>query len=427
MWLVRPDIAARIEQAYKNGTAPTAAQQEAYAAEVESQIKAAGPRNLRIADGVAEIRVEGVLTPRPDLMARWFGDGNTTYSEIIAALAQADADHNVKRISLFVDSPGGRVKGMFDAMEALRQTRTQVAVRTACACSAAYGLAATAGPIVAVNEATEIGSIGVAVSLASFSGVEVIDITSTNAPNKRPDPKTEEGRAVIRKNLDDIHDLFVKSIAEGRGVKPADVNANYGRGAVLLAAEAKKLGMIDGYVRPSKARAESQTEPDGSGSGNPAPTAAAVAAQETPKAKTARKTKTMDKATLKAEHPDTYASIFEDGKEAGIKEGEKLGESKERDRVTAHLTYGKECGAMDIAQKAIEEGASANSQALVAKYMTANRNNAALGARAQDDQVVGDAVDGRAGGGGEAPTKDVGDVLADRLEARRGKGEETAA
>ena len=160
---------------------------------------------------------------------------------------------------------------------------------------------------------------------------------------------TEEGRAVIREELDALHDLFVESIAEGRGVSADNVNAKFGEGATLLAGEALKRGMIDS-ITTKQATANS--------GGNQ------------------QEAKSMDLQTLKAQHPDVYAAAAQEGV------------NQERDRVGAHLTMGKASGDMETAISAVEDG-SAMTATLQAKYMAAGMNRADVQARQDDDAEAG--------------------------------------
>ncbi|MGC4088414.1 MAG: hypothetical protein QM756_11060 [Polyangiaceae bacterium] len=143
-WLLRGDVAQELQASIRSGARPTAAQR----AEFASRQAAAGsaPRNLRIAGDVAEIRVEGLLTQRADFLAMFFGFANTTYSAIAEAFAIAGADPNVKRVSLSVDSPGGTVAGLFDALAAIESFSKPISVIAEQACSAAYSDRRVSGP-----------------------------------------------------------------------------------------------------------------------------------------------------------------------------------------------------------------------------------------------------------------------------------------
>jgi ClpP class serine protease len=199
---------------------------------------------MSIAGETADISIKGVLTAEPNFMAMIFGGGNTTYSDIIAAIASAEQNDSIKNIVLSVDSPGGQIAGLFNAVNAIASAEKPVkAVVSNQAASAAFALIAQADEIVAANEATSVGSVGIRVDMEVDD--DVVVITSSEAPKKAPDVKTESGVAVVREQLDAFHDIFASSIAKGRGITTEKVNSDFGRGAMVLAGEAVKRGMID--------------------------------------------------------------------------------------------------------------------------------------------------------------------------------------
>jgi ClpP class serine protease len=241
-WLLQTEVADDFRRFCKTLGRPSTADLEQFTART---IAASGgaPRNLHVAGDVAEIRIEGILTPRLDLFAMLFGVGNTAYSDIQAALAHAAASPAVQRVEFVIDSPGGTVAGLFETLAALEAVGKPVSARASLAASAAYAIASKAGTIEAVTPASQFGSIGVLATF--FVDDETVEIASTNAPNKRPDPRTSDGKAVIRRELDAIHELFVDAIARGRGKTKEAVSAEFGRGSVLVAGDALKAGMID--------------------------------------------------------------------------------------------------------------------------------------------------------------------------------------
>lgn len=408
MWLISQEKASEIRQAILSGAAPTAAQMSEHtsremAAEQAAVASTNLPRNMSVAGHIAEIRVDGLLTPKPDLFAWLFGGGNTTYAQIQSALGIAAADPNIREISLLVSSPGGTVAGLFETLAAIESIRgaKKISVKASQAASAAYAIAATAGQIEATTRASSFGSIGVAASFTVDD--KVIDIASTEAPNKRPDITTEEGKAVVRQHLDAIHELFVDAIARGRGTTVDNVNETFGRGAVLLAAQAKTLGMIDKI--PPKPRANNGSSAMVNDEGQPDAPASSGAEDSR-----------MDLQKLKTEHRDLYEAVRQEGVEAGVKQ--------ERDRVCAHLTFGQKCGALDVAVGAVKDG-SEMTQTLMAEYMTAGRNKIDIDARAQETAAAANAVAGATTKEPEA--QDLGDQVAAILTAKRGKGAKTNA
>lgn len=411
MWLLSPEKANEFSSAIARGAVPSAQERADYAAAAENaeqayQAAAQMPRNMRVAGATAEIRVDGILTEKPDLLAWLFGLGNTTYGQIQAGLAVAAADQSIKNVVLDVSSPGGTVAGLFETLAAIEAFPKPITVRASQADSAAYAIAATAGPIEAKTLASEFGSIGVAASFGTDDSV--VDITSTDAPNKRPDVSTDEGKAVVREHLDAIHALFVDAIAKGRGTTVKTVNETYGRGSVLLAEEAKARGMVDKIPAPNRARkaamVAAETEPDAH--------AEEGGADET-------EIPQMDIKLLRDQHLEVYEAVRSVGAEEGTKLGIEQGVKQERVRVSAHLTYGEKCGAMDVATKAIREGVEV-SHDIIADYMTAGRNKSDVQARqSETDEAKGP-------GGGAPPAAsaaspaDLGDQIVELLSGKNG-------
>lgn len=394
-WLIREETARELAAARRGGLAP-ASEAEALHVEREREARERGPRSLAIAGDIAEVRVTGVLTKRPSLFALYYGGGNTTYPDLLEALAIAKSDPAVKSVRLFVDSPGGQVDGLFDVLAALEDVKGSkpISVYAENAFSAAYGIAAMAGPITAANAASMFGSVGVAASFILWD--DVVDLTNTDSPDKRPDLSTEEGKAVIVRELDAIFGLFAEAIARGRGTTVKDVTENFGRGASFVAGDAKKRKMIDAIAKP-KLRA----------------LASGTGAEAAPP--NARK-RTMTLEELRAQHPNVYQEAVQQGV------------TQERDRVVAHLTMGETSGDMKTAAQAIRSGDSMT-QTLMATYMAAGMNRGDRKARQEEANAAGVIADGAdagkpgagaGAGAGGAGGGDLGDKVATILEQRAG-------
>ena len=264
-------------------------------------------------DGIAHIPVVGILTSNVDPCAAFFEEAETEYGFIQAAVRKADHDLMVAGISLEIDSPGGYIDGVDETAQVIMATEKPVTARVHnMAASAAYWLASQADRIVASSPADQIGSIGVVVeeynddeSLAK-AGIMHRVYTSTDAPDKRPDTNTEEGRAKIIAMLDDLHGVFVSRVAAGRHTTAERVNADFGHGGLLIAADAVKVGMIDEVLGTIK---------------NPGVAGEKTAAKADGKSKTGRGTMTLEE--LKRDHPELYAAVLATGREAGITEERK--------------------------------------------------------------------------------------------------------
>lgn len=357
MWLLDQAVWESMRQVRLAGFDMTSEQREAFLALQTSEEVSTGSRILSIAGNNAEILIEGVLTKNPDFFALFLGGGNTTYGEIISALAQVENDPAVDNIVLRIDSPGGTIDGLFPALEAIQKTTKPIkAVVTDLAASAAFALATKADSIIAANKMSRFGSVGVVARF--FVSENEIEISSTDAPKKAPDVTTEDGAAIIREQLDAIHNVFVSEIASGRGMTEETVNAEFGRGAVILAEDAVSRGMIDSILG-SSVSATNNDEPQ---------TRARISGELG-----ANAMETIEQ--LRQEHPSLFAKAMQ------------LGVDEERDRVCAHLTYGAGAKAMDVAVKAIKDG-SPMTETLRAEYMVAGRNAADLSAIAGDDAAT---------------------------------------
>lgn len=384
IWLLEDTVRKIIEEAHANAPVISLDQQATYAAGYYSDSGDMSARVLTVAGDQAEIRVEGVITKAPDYIAYLFGGGNTTYAEIVSALATADADPNIQQITLAFDSPGGSVDGLFDAIAAIRNTETPTrALVTNQASSAAYGLAAQCDTIVAGNAAAQVGSVGVMAKFTIFE--DVVTVTSTEAPNKAPDASTEEGRTVIRRQLDAMHALFVDEIAAGRNTTASNVNTTYGRGEVLLAGQALTVGMIDSIESANLTVVPTATSPDTEDDIEETATASSGDNLEGP---------VMDLNTLKAQHQAVYAAAVAEGV------------TQERERCQAHAKMGEAYGAADVALKAIAEGSDLG-PLQVAAYTTAQQGKTDIA-----DNIADDAGSVAAAANGATPPAADGDTSA---------------
>jgi len=325
------------------------------------QVSSRDPNDMMMVDesGAAHIPIIGVLSKSPSFMDYLFDGGSAVYGDIVKAVQAADNNPEVNKIILEIDSPGGDVDGFFDAAKAIENASkpTEAHVNDMAA-SAAYGLAAQADAITVNGPMAHVGSVGIVTR--QYVSDSVVTVTSTDAPNKAPDASTDEGIAAIRKMLDPIHDQFAGAIAAGRSRATArnitldSVNADFGRGAPVIAAAALKSGMIDSIKSAEPAKA---------------------------KAPTKARMKIMDPNELKTEHPALYAQV--------MAEGRTVGATAERKRVSAHLKMGLGFGAMKAAIDHIASGADFGDPEVQADYLTARHAASDLRAREHDDDDAG--------------------------------------
>jgi ClpP class serine protease len=313
-------------------------------------------RVLVVSGDSATISVLGVMTSAPSMMAYYFGGGNTLYGDLYAAIDTVEMDPNVKSVDFVFNSGGGEAQPAVDLGDKVAAMKKPTRALVQTAASAAYWAASQADSIVAVSRASRVGSIGAATVAYKPSAQSSIDIASTNAPNKRPDPETAEGLAVIRAELDQFHDLFATAVAVGRDKSMETVNNTFGRGGMMLAQQALDAGMIDAIGLQTKSKTQAKA------------TATATGATQ------------MDLATLQAQHPALHAQV--------IAEGHKQGVAAELDRAKFHATMGKKTGATAIALAAISAGTAKDDGETMAEYFTCNTNNADLAARQADEAAL---------------------------------------
>lgn len=308
-------------------------------------------RIMTVSGDSATINIVGVMTTAPNFMAYYFGGGNVLFGDIIAAVQSAESDPNIKNIDFYFNTGGGEAHPTVAAGDIIAGMKKPTRAIVTLAASAGYWLASQTDKMVATDRSARVGSIGVVRTMRKPSESSLIEVTSTNAPNKRPNPETEEGQAIIRSEIDPMHDLFATAVAVGRNTTIEKVNSDFGKGGMMLAAQAIEVGMIDGMLEQSKPKV-SKTKATGA--------------------------KIMDLATLQAEHPALFAEV----KALGHSEGA----AAELDRVKFHTLMGKKTGATAFALDACMNGTAKDDTEAMVEYMTVGRNKSDVDDRAADEE-----------------------------------------
>jgi len=299
--------------------------------------------------GIAHAQIKGVLNSKRNLFDVLFGYAPTlTYPEIIDMADQVDRDITVKELVLHMDSPGGMSMGADDASVAISLIDKPVTVLIeGQLASAAYYVAAGADKIIATSEQNLIGSIGTVVTIPIDN--ESVNISSSDAPNKIPDPSTPEGKSVIQKQLDEIQSLFVRRVAEGRGVSIQKVQSDFGKGGVFLARQALSAGMIDEIQTIESKKLISQSSIKNSAKSE----------------NTTKEGKKMDLEKLKSEFPAIFAEAIQ------------IGVRQERDRVNSLKSFAEadkeNVKVKEIVEEAIQNGNTFES--IQAKLLVAMRDH----------------------------------------------------
>jgi ClpP class serine protease len=223
------------------------------------------PDILFIEGDTAIIKIEGVLSKNgPSPIARFFGFGGTGYDEIIESIEIIKADENIKNVILQMNTPGGGINGVdevYIGIKNLGKSKTVTAENHGILASGGYWIASAASKIVAIGPAVETGSIGVIITAIDDTewlkdmGLKRVRIVSQNAPKKAPDISKKSGLNILQDRVDALERIFIKRIADGRGVTEEHVREKFGRGAVMIADDpdetkddALNVKMIDSVV-----------------------------------------------------------------------------------------------------------------------------------------------------------------------------------
>jgi len=184
------------------------------------------------------------------------GGGPSFASDTVSqALADAADDPDVGAIILRIDSPGGSSLASEVIWQAVRDARAKgkpvIASFSDVAASGGYYAAVGADKIVCDPGALT-GSIGVFVlrpivgGLLDKVGIGVESLTRGKMADflLSTEPLSPAARERLRAMVVDTYDLFVKRVAEGRGLEIAAVDA-VGQGRVWTGAQAVEEGLVD--------------------------------------------------------------------------------------------------------------------------------------------------------------------------------------
>lgn len=196
---------------------------------------------------VAVIGMRGTIGPSNEIRAASFAP----------ALRKAMEDERVKRVVLYIDSPGGlpaeaeRMAALMDELRAKHNKPITVVAGNALA-SAAYLMALHADHIVVPSYAL-VGSIGAVISAWDFSGLlKRFDIDHRSYASGRYkamlspfEPQDEQARQKAQELVDQVGDMFAQELRARRGSK-LDRDVRWlATGEVWSGQKAVALGLAD--------------------------------------------------------------------------------------------------------------------------------------------------------------------------------------
>jgi len=216
-----------------------------------------------VGDKVAVITLEGPITGTSDTL--FFSSQGVDSQKVVKVLKAASEAKNVKAIILEINSPGGTVVASKEIADAVKELdKPVVAVIREIGTSGAYWVASATDYIYA-DELSLTGSIGVNGGYLEFSGFmdkygvgyqELKGGKFKDAGNPY-EALSEEEKKILQSKIDVIHESFIKSVAENRGMEFNEVK-KFSEGLYYLGVEAKEIGLIDdfGGMKEAKKKAE---------------------------------------------------------------------------------------------------------------------------------------------------------------------------
>ena len=201
------------------------------------------------------------ITAGPDLLIGLDIDGTIQYDGSACSpeglkqlLDEAEENNYIKAVVLRVNSGGGTATAGEEMAEYVREfamVKPIVVSSASINASAAYEISSQADYIF-VAKSTEIGAIGTAMQLTDISGLldmlgvdmEVITSSDEKDSSYGYRPLTDDERAEYQHMVDQINDVFVQNVADGRGMTLDQVKA-LATGMPFTGIDAVENGLAD--------------------------------------------------------------------------------------------------------------------------------------------------------------------------------------
>lgn len=207
----------------------------------------------RGAGSIAILPLFGAITHRANLFSE--SSGGTSVQGFSKAFAQVVADPNVTAVIIESDTPGGGVSGLPELADQIYKARSAKPIighANTRALSAGYWLMSQCDELV-VAPVSEVGSIGVFLwhenwhEAYKMEGIEpdIIRYGEHKAEANDWEPLTDDSRAYIQSQVNEVGEMFTRAVARGRGVSAERVRNDYGKGRSVMAKDAVRLGMAD--------------------------------------------------------------------------------------------------------------------------------------------------------------------------------------
>jgi protease-4 len=183
------------------------------------------------------------------------GDKGSIGSETLSkAVREARMDTGIKAIVLRINSPGGSALAsdiIWRELTLAVKVKPLIVSMGSLAASGGYYIAAPADTIIAepTTITGSIGVFGVIPNAQEFLNKKLgitTDIAKTNKHSKISisRPLSPDEKFVIQAEIENIYDIFISHVADGRNMNKAKVDS-IGQGRVWSASDALRLGLID--------------------------------------------------------------------------------------------------------------------------------------------------------------------------------------
>ncbi len=202
---------------------------------------------------VAIIPVEGVISAS-DSGSSIIGGGFVSSKEIVSFIEKAERSSSVDAIVFEINSPGGSAVASKEIVDAVKRSKKpKYALIREVGASGAYWLASAVDNEIIANEFSIVGSVGVIGSYFEFSGLlNDFNITYQRlTAGKYKDigdpfkPLSSDERKILEQQLDYMHEYFLNSVIENRGLENKEDIAKIQTGMFFIGAEALKLNLVD--------------------------------------------------------------------------------------------------------------------------------------------------------------------------------------
>jgi ClpP class serine protease len=218
-------------------------------------------RPYQVIEGVAVLPVSGTMVHKYGHLKPY--SGMTGYDGIIARMADAINDPEVKGILLDMDTPGGEVAGCFDAVATIRSMAKESgkplwSIADDMACSAGMAIASAADRRL-ITQSAVMGSVGVVMAHTSVAkklkedgiAVTLIHSGSHKVEGNPYEDLSQEALASFQAKTDKLRDDFAVLVAGNIGLTKEAVLAT--EAAVYRGQEAIDIGFADQLVNGNEA------------------------------------------------------------------------------------------------------------------------------------------------------------------------------